>query len=344
MKKKSKNIILIVIILIISAFLLYSTQISVSSYNQNDSILIINSDDTANNVIEKISKKFCISKFILRIIFRLTGQDTQIKPGKYNLSSIDNIFSLINIITSNDVLIKYNNQVVKDDRVRFTLLEGWKIINISEQLSSMEDLNIDKEKFISLCYNKKYIDSLNVDKDLTSLEGYLYPDTYFLLNNYSEKDVIELLVNKFVKIFNNKISNDLNKNYLKSKDIVILASIIESESMYIDDMPLIASVYHNRLDRNMTLDADPTILYFMSDSDLYNFKKDYGLKESRRIFNRYKKMDNGYNTYINYGLPIGPICNPSLAALETAASVKADDRDFLYFIADESGKHHFSKT
>ena len=95
MKKKSKNIILIVIILIISAFLLYSTQISVSSYNQNDSILIINSDDTANNVIEKISKKFCISKFILRIIFRLTGQDTQIKPGKYNLSSIDNIFSLI---------------------------------------------------------------------------------------------------------------------------------------------------------------------------------------------------------------------------------------------------------
>ena len=134
------------------------------------------------------------------------------------------------------------------------------------------------------------------------------------------------------------ISLDSDLNVI---EIITLASIIQGEAQLKDEMPIISSVYHNRIKRRMKLEADPTILYYMNYEDLQMFKKFSGKIESAKIFRKYKKIDNPYNTYFSYGLPIGPINNPGLKALE--AAINPNVSDYLYFVADGTGGHVFSK-
>ena len=180
-----------------------------------------------------------------------------------------------------------------------------------------------------LCYDKNFIKSLGIDLYIQSLEGFLYPDTYVLLKTYNEKDIIKILTKRFMDIYNKEIYQmDSNMSIL---EIMSLASIIQGEAMIVVEMPIISSVYHNRLKRKMKLEADPTVLYFMNLEDLENFKKHSGTKKSTRIFKKYKKMKNPYNTYLNYGLPLGPINNPGLEAIKSAINPAQTEKKYYYF-------------
>ena len=112
-------------------------------------------------------------------------------------------------------------------------------------------------------------------------------------------------------------------------DTVILASIIQGESKYKNDMDTISSVYHNRLNKNMLLQADPTIQYILPE-------------KPRRLFNKDLEIDSPYNTYKYSGLPPGPINNPGYKALESA--MNPDDTNYLYFVSDGEGRHVFTRT
>ena len=148
-----------------------------------------------------------------------------------------------------------------------------------------------------------------------------------LLKSFTEKDVIEIMVKQFLFNYNEYIEN--NSITLNQNEVVILASIIQGEAMYSDEMKTISSVYHNRLNKNMLLQADPTIQYILPET-------------KKRILVKHTKIKNPYNTYLYKGLPPGPINNPGLSALIAAAyPIKTD---FLYFVADNKGRHIFNKT
>ena len=134
------------------------------------------------------------------------------------------------------------------------------------------------------------------------------------------------MVNQFIYNFKEFVNNKTN---LPDSDLVILASIIQGEAMYSDEMNKISSVYHNRLRKDMLLQADPTIQYILP-------------KKKRRILVKDTKIQNPYNTYINKGLPPGPINNPGLDALIAAGNPLTTD--YLYFVADNKGRHIFNKT
>ena len=111
------------------------------------------------------------------------------------------------------------------------------------------------------------------------------------------------------------------------REITTLASIIQGEAIYDDEMPIISSVYHNRLNNNMLLQADPTIQYIIPG-------------KPRRIYNKDLEVDSPYNTYKYKGLPPGPINNPGLKALK--AAITPAETDYLYFVSNGEGRHIFS--
>ena len=167
---------------------------------------------------------------------------------------------------------------------------------------------------------------------VTDLEGYLFPDTYVVTRSTPARTIVDLMVGQFRKNFTPDMREKARKLDLSVQQAVTLASIVEKESGVEDEGPTIASVYLNRLKRGMRLQADPTVIYAL--------KRDG--KWSGTLYRSDYNYSSPYNTYANDGLPPGPICNPGLTALK--AAVSPAKTDYLYFVADASGGHRFSRT
>ena len=169
-----------------------------------------------------------------------------------------------------------------------------------------------------------YINTLGFKRNIDNLEGYLYPDTYIFLHTYTEEDIIKIMTKQFLYNYNEYVKNNTNLNI---HEIVTLASIIQGEAVYNDEMKIISSVYHNRLNKNMLLQADPTVQYLLP-------------KHKSRILYNDTEIDHAYNTYKNKGLPPGPINSPGIDALIAAANpIKTE---YLYFVSDNNGRHIFN--
>ena len=168
----------------------------------------------------------------------------------------------------------------------------------------------------------------DIAPDAKTLEGYLFPDTYKFNPGTPPREIAAAMVNNFRKHFGGEMNYittglDLHKT-------VTLASIVETEARMPQERPLVASVYFNRINRNMLLGADPTVIY--------------ALKLDQRWDGNIRKadlqIDSPYNTYRFHGLPPGPIANPGLASLQAAAAPAKSD--FLYFVAKHDGTHAFA--
>jgi UPF0755 protein len=168
----------------------------------------------------------------------------------------------------------------------------------------------------------------DIAPEAKTLEGYLFPDTYKFNPGTPPRDIVAAMVNNFRKHFGGEMNYittglDLHKT-------VTLASIVETEARMPQERPLVASVYFNRINRNMLLGADPTVIY--------------ALKLAHRWDGNIRKadlqIDSPYNTYRFHGLPPGPIANPGLASLQAAAAPAKSD--FLYFVAKHDGTHAFA--
>ena len=332
MENNVKKLILSVLFILFISILVYSSILSYPIFcNDDDYILNIPKNSSAALVGDILENNKCIDSNLFKFSVYITFNQKNIKPGLYSLKGIRSIRSLLKLITS-----------VSRDRVSLTIYEGWNINDIANSLSSV--LNINKEKFIRLCYNKSYIKSIGINYDIPSLEGLLFPDTYVMLSTYSEKDVIGILTRRFMDVYNNYINMKFIENDLSVIEVITLASIIQGEAMLVDEMPLISSVYHYRMIIGKELEADPTVLYYMNEEDLAIFKNSPGSKQSGKIFRKYKSMDNPYNTYKNKGLPAGPINSPGLESLKAASNPTQINKKYLYFVADGSGGHIFSRT
>ncbi len=168
----------------------------------------------------------------------------------------------------------------------------------------------------------------DIDPRAQSLEGYLFPDTYQFTRIDTPHDIAAAMVHRFRQTAQ-KIGllgrPDIHR-------IVTMASIVEKETAVPDERHVVASVYYNRLDRNMLLGADPTVIYAALLSGRYR----------GTIYQSDLQFDSPYNTYKFPGLPPGPIANPGAGSLEAAMQPAASD--FLYFVSDNNGHHRFSRT
>ena len=252
------------------------------------------------------------SSFILAV--KMLGYEKDIPAGKFNIDNVSTNYSLVN---------KLINSVNISKKV--TILEGWSIDEIAEKLHS--SLKIDKKSFLNASKNKALLDKWGIKSN--SFEGYLFPNTYQFAEDVSPIKIIDKMVSEYKKNVTKKMYDRMSKINLNENEVLSLASIIEGEAIYDSERPRISGVYHNRLKKGMRLQADPTIQYIIDDSP-------------RRLLNKDLKIKSPYNTYLNHGLPPGPINNPGLESIK--AALYPEEIDFLYFVAKGDGYHTFSKT
>ncbi|KAA0258172.1 endolytic transglycosylase MltG [Deferribacter autotrophicus] len=218
-----------------------------------------------------------------------------------------------------------NGNVIK---IKITIPEGYNIYEIAKLLEAKDITTY--EKFIATAHNTKFINQLTGLK-LKTIEGLLYPETYYFSKKQTPENIITTMYKLFKERLPDNFENEVSKHGLTFYEGIILASIVQKETYLEDEYPIVASVFYNRLKRKMKLQSDPTVIYGI-------FENFNGNLQKKDLHND----NNPYNTYIIKGLPPTPICNPSRKAIK--AVIYPATTNYLYFVADKNGKHHFSKT
>lgn len=188
----------------------------------------------------------------------------------------------------------------------------------------------DSLSLIKLLTDSAYIARLGFNK--YTIPSMFIPNTYEVFWTIKPKAFVERMHQEYEKFWNKKRRAQADSIGLTPEKVSILASIIDKETNKVEEMPKIASVYLNRLDKGWRLQADPTVVFALGDYSI------------RRVLNEQKRVNSPYNTYRHRGLPPGPICIPSIASIE--AVLKPANTKYLYFCAkdDFSGYHVFAKT
>ena len=244
--------------------------------------------------------------FKLYLKFRNDGKD--IKAGNYELRGKFNMIELVSMLESG-----------KSKVFKFTIIEGNTVKNVIDKL--VANGKGTRENFEKVF---KEIDFPYPTPD-GNFEGYLYPETYFIPESYDEKSIINIFLKEFLKKFPVENYPDKDEFYQK----LIMASILEREAAVESEKPIMASVFYNRIAKNMTLSADSTVNF------VFNYEK-------KRIYYKDLEVDSPYNTYKNKGLPPGPICNPTVSSVN--AAYNPADTEYLFFVTKGGGEHFFSKT
>jgi UPF0755 protein len=193
--------------------------------------------------------------------------------------------------------------------IKVTLIEGWRVEEIAEKLQTK--INIDAEKFIALTTDSLLLSSMGIKAD--NLEGYLLPDTYLFYWGVDEKTALKYLVKQCLNIFDDSVKTQIAKYKMNIHQMLTLASIIEGEAIFDEEREIISSVYHNRLNRRIKLQADPTIQYILEGPP-------------RRLLYKDLEIDSPYNTYKYYGLPPGPISNPGKKSIVFSTNARDHQR------------------
>ncbi len=185
----------------------------------------------------------------------------------------------------------------------------------------------DSAAFVEKAHDKSFIDSLGLNA--SSMEGYLLPDSYYVYERSSPSEIIGIFYNGLKDFMVDSLRERADSLGYTLHEILTLASIIEGETNKTGEMPVIASVYYNRLKRGMKLEADPTVQYLQPNG-------------WKRLLYKDLKIKSPYNTYLYPGLPPGPINNPGKDAI--LATLYPADTEYLFFVADGEGGHNFAKT
>lgn len=254
-------------------------------------------------------------RWTLSLAGRVLGLTKTMKVGKYLFPR-----GLSNVGILND-LAEGKYRVL----IALPIPEGWRMERTALQCSKI--LGIDTEHFISLCDNSTFRKQLGIDAP--SIEGYLMPDTYRFLWQVSEEEIIERMVGEFKKFYTDSLKAREREMHLTENEVLTLASIVEAEAVLDRERPIIAGVYLNRLKKRMRLEADPTVQFAIPEG-------------KRRLTLSDLRFDSPYNTYRNYGLPPGPINSPGKKSI--LAVLYPEKHTYLYFVADGTGGHVFSKT
>lgn len=253
-----------------------------------------------------------------------SGLDTSVQSGEYRLSA-----------AMSPIEIARELQDATPEQVTFVILPGWRMEEIAASLPT-SGLTISPEEFLTAAQTPHPDYDFLEGADNT--EGFLFPDSYIVPRAVTAEE----LVNGFIRNFALRLTPDIEREWerqgLTIYQAVILASLVEREAVQDEEKPLIASVYLNRLEIDMKLDADPTVQYALGYSPL---QQSWWTSPLTLVD---LQVNSPYNTYLNPGLPPSPIANPSLEALRAVAYPA--ETSYLFFRAkcDRSGFHEFSET
>ena len=284
-------------------------------------VIEIKKGESVKSIAKQVEEKTPFSSRLFLFTVKFLKLDRRIKAGYYSFSNYYNVVDFAKRLTKGDARV-----------VKITFPEG---LNCFEMFDKLEKKKLGKrEIYLQYFYSPSDFLPKGFEKAQT-LEGFLFPDTYLFRANASEKEIVEQMVSRFENMFK-KAKNEKCETKpeisLDDYDILKLASLVEKETSVKSEMPLIASVFYNRLKKGMRLECDPTIIYALTLEGRYdgNIRK----KDIR--------MQHPFNTYYIHGLPPTPIANPGFNAIKAAFCPAVSD--YLFFVSNNKGKHLFSST
>jgi len=327
-KKRTKRILLTILLLLIAApaalaIWLYREVRTPASHAMANEYIEIPKRSTPESIANKLLSEGIISrKWPFLLYIKLTGSAKLIKAGEYRFPSP---------ITPLGVLKKLEEG---EQRLsRFTVIEGWTRWDIAEAMAHVPELNLaDKDEALKLMNDTTAIRDL--DPEARDLEGYLFPATYSYPPDTKAAGVIAGMVKRFRQEWTPERAERARALGMSPRDIIIIASLIESEAKLKEDRARVASVIYNRLKKNMALGIDSTIVYA---SKLAGKWRDDG-----KVYLSDVNRRSPYNTRIFSGLPPGPVGNPGESSLD--AALNPAETDFLYYVRDparDDGAHNF---
>lgn len=264
------------------------------------------------------------NEWYFRILAKLNGNDAKFQTGKFHLDTGMDEYRIM------EILMKDGE---KRKTVKFTIPEGYSILQIAEK---MVELGVckTKDEFVQATndiskYNYDFVKAIP-ERNLR-LQGYLFPDTYEIYADAKPSEVIDKMLKRFNEIYDQDYRAKTKAMGYEIDQIVNMAAIIEKEVRVPEERKIVASVIFNRLKINMPLQMCSTVMYVLN-------------KSYPQLTIEDTKIDSPYNTYINPGLPTGPIGNPGKSAID--AVLYPEQTDYIYFVLKdlESGEHNFSKT
>lgn len=300
-----KKIFLFLFIFVISIVIFLGIQ-----FEKKDTYDLILEIDSKKSLKQSLAILPKADSFLFKLYLKYKNGGRNIKAGYYEINGSYNIRELIDILESG-----------KSKMFKFTIIEGSTVKNVFDKLvlenrADRENLNLVLKEISS---------TFPYPTPNGNFEGYFYPETYLIPEKSSEKYIIETFLKEFLKKFPEEKYSDKKDFYQK----LILASIIEREAAVEHEKPIMASVFYNRIEKNMNLAADSTVNF------VFNYEK-------KRIFYKDLEVDSPYNTYKYKGLPPAPIANPTVSSVE--AVYNPAKTDYLFFVTKGGGEHFFSKT
>lgn len=270
------------------------------------------------------------NNFIFETFVWLSGAQGIFQAGDYNLRPGESMSNLVDALTA--VVVKSH---------RLTLIEGWTLTDVAGYLKNKGIIKTENE-FYALTgrpladYRKTKLDYAVPDYDFLSdkpayvgLEGYIYPDTYYVLEEDGAKGLLKKALHNFDKKLTSELRAEIARQGKTIFEIVTMASIVEREVFGFDDRRTVADIFWRRLKLGMPLQADSTVNYVTGSGRARSTYEDL-------------KIDSPWNTYKYAGLPLGPISNPSIEAIH--ATVYPKSNNYLYFLTDKEGKIYYART
>lgn len=327
--------IIFVIVVVISTIIWYNICLSAIGSAEEKVSLEIPLGSGTNKIAEILKDNGMIrSESAFKLYVKL-NKISNFQAGKYELTKDMNVLDIAETLKT--------GKLFKDNQLRITFVEGKTFTYFAKQIA--DNTNNTEEAIYELLKDEEYIDSLISEywfltdeiKDENiyyPLEGYLFPDTYSFENkDVTIKEIFKTLLNQTAKVLE-PYKDKIQQSKYSVHELLTIASIAENEAIFDDDRKDVTSVLYNRLDKKISLGSDVTTYYA--------FKIELGSRDL------YKKEINTYNPYNTRGpnmagkLPVGPICAVGKASIE--AAISPNETDYLFFVADKSGKIYFTKT
>ncbi|MCD6147879.1 endolytic transglycosylase MltG [bacterium] len=263
-------------------------------------------------------EKLIKSRIFFDLYVVLTNKAEKLKAGSYYLSPSFSVKEIVQKITRGQTI-----------RIKITIPEGFRLSQIEEKLrTSLSDLKVKDFK--------REFSFLESAPDNASLEGFLFPDTYY----FSGEETNRQIVDKFLRNFDKQLKPDLREEIKKQGktifEIIIMASLIEKEVRDDNEKALVSGILWKRLKSRMPLQVDATLVYICKNCKGLNFS------QMRKKIGEMKIIDSPYNTYKYLGLPPAPICNPGLESIKAAVYPK--ESQYWYYFSSSDGKTFFSRT
>jgi UPF0755 protein len=271
-----------------------------------------------NDVVAQLEEHAVLKDLYgFKLVSQIRKYDQLVKPGRYEIKKGLNNWKLVEKLRAG-----------AQDQMKLRIGSHRVLDEVAGEIARQVDL--DSTSLSGRLRDKDFLAKYGVEPK--TIRNLLLPNTYFVYWTLTEEELFEKLKQNFDDFWTEERKEKAKAQDLDIHEVMTLASIVQAETYLAKERPTVAGLYLNRLERDIPLQADPTLIYAANDFTI------------RRVLNEHKLIDSPYNTYMYAGLPPGPINNPELSAIEAVLNPESHDYIYMCAKADFSGYHNFAKT